>query len=67
MLKKAVEIDPEFAMAYRMMAVDSRNLRYIDREAEYLRKAFELAARLPEDCRERHLIRADYYAGAEAT
>lgn len=67
MLKKAVEIDPEFAMAYRMMAVDSRNLRYIDREAEYLRKAFELAARLPEDCRERHLIRADYYAGTEAT
>jgi tetratricopeptide (TPR) repeat protein/DNA-binding CsgD family transcriptional regulator len=67
MLKKAVEIDPEFAMAYRMMAVDARNLRYIDREAEYMRKAFELTARLPEDCRERHLIRADYYAAAEAT
>jgi tetratricopeptide (TPR) repeat protein/DNA-binding CsgD family transcriptional regulator len=67
MLNKAVEIDPEFAMAYRMMAVDARNLRYIDREAEYMRKAFELTARLPEDCRERHLIRADYFAGAEAT
>jgi len=67
MLKKAVEIDPEFAMAYRMMAVDARNLRYIDREAEYMRKAFELTARLPEDCRERHLIRADYYAASEAT
>ena len=67
MLKKAVEIDPEFAMAYRMMAVDARNLRYIDREAEYMRKAFELTARLPEDCRERHLIRADYYAESEAT
>ena len=67
MLKKAVEIDPEFALAYRMMAVDARNLRYIDREAEYMRKAFELTARLPEDCRERHLIRADYYAAFEAT
>jgi DNA-binding CsgD family transcriptional regulator/tetratricopeptide (TPR) repeat protein len=67
MLRKAVEIDPEFAMAYRMMAVDARNLRYIDREAEYMRQAFDLAARLPEDCRERHLIRADYYAAAEAT
>jgi DNA-binding CsgD family transcriptional regulator/tetratricopeptide (TPR) repeat protein len=67
MLKKAVEIDPEFAMAYRMMAVGARNLRYIDREAEYMRKAFELTARLPEDCRERHLIRADYYAESEAT
>ena len=67
MLKKAVEIDPEFAMAYRMMAVDSRNLRYWEREAEYLRKAFELTDRLPEDCRERHLIRADYYSESEAT
>lgn len=67
MLGKAVEIDPEFAMAYRMMAVNARNLRYIDREAEYLRRAFELTARLPEDCRERHLIRADYYASREAT
>ncbi|HMA54634.1 MAG TPA: LuxR C-terminal-related transcriptional regulator, partial [Acidobacteriota bacterium] len=67
MLGKAVELDPEFAMAFRMMASDSRNLRYIDREAEYLRKAFELSAGLPEDCRERHLIRADYYGGSEAT
>ena len=67
MLRKAVEIDPEFAMAYRMMAVDARNLRYIDREAEYMRRAFELTDRLPEECRERHLIRADYYAGTEAT
>ena len=67
MLNKAVEIDPEFAMAYRMMAVDARNLRYIDREAEYMRKAFDLTERLPEDCRERHLIRADYYAVSEAT
>ncbi|MEN6559382.1 MAG: tetratricopeptide repeat protein [Acidobacteriota bacterium] len=67
MLRKAVEIDPEFAMAYRMMAVNARNLRYIDREAEYLRRAFELTDRLPEDCRERHLIRGDYYAKSEAT
>jgi DNA-binding CsgD family transcriptional regulator/tetratricopeptide (TPR) repeat protein len=67
MLRKAVEIDPEFAMAFRMMAVDARNLRYIDREAEFMRRAFDLAARLPEECRERHLIRADYYSGSEAT
>jgi tetratricopeptide (TPR) repeat protein len=67
MLRKAVEIDPDFAMAYRMMAVDARNLRYIDREAEYMRKAFELSSRLPEDCRERHLIRADYYGSSEST
>jgi DNA-binding CsgD family transcriptional regulator/tetratricopeptide (TPR) repeat protein len=67
MLQKAVEIDPDFAMAYRMMSADARNLRSYQREADYLRKAFELADRLPEDCRERHLIRADYFAGSEST
>jgi tetratricopeptide (TPR) repeat protein/DNA-binding CsgD family transcriptional regulator len=67
MLNKAVEIDPEFAMAYRMMAAAARNLGYSGREAEYHKKAFDLAARLPENCRERHLIRADYYGGSEAT
>jgi len=67
MLQKAVEIDPEFAMAYRMMGADARNLGYVEREAEYFRKAFDLAAGLPEECRERHLIRADYYSRTEAT
>ena len=67
MLQKAVEIDPEFAMAYRMMAANTHNLGYFDREAEYLRKAFDLSARLPENCRERHLIRADYYGRSEST
>ncbi|RPJ03522.1 MAG: hypothetical protein EHM31_00525 [Candidatus Aminicenantes bacterium] len=67
MLQMAVELDPEFAMAYRMMAADAHNLGYLERKAEYMRKAFDLAARLPEDCRERHLIRADYYSASEAT
>jgi DNA-binding CsgD family transcriptional regulator/tetratricopeptide (TPR) repeat protein len=67
MLEKAVELDPEFAMAYRLMSVDARNLDYFQREAEYMRRAFELSERLPEDCRERHLIRADYYSASEAT
>lgn len=67
MLQKAVEIDPEFAMAYRMMSSSARNLRLPGRYAEYMRKAFDLSAKLPEDCRERHLIRADYYARSEAT
>ena len=67
MLQKAVEIDPEFAMAYRMMAMDAGNLSYFKRQSEYMRKAFDLAAKLPENCRERHLIRADYYGTTEAT
>ncbi len=67
MLQKAVELDPEFAMAYRLMAADAHNLGYQERKAEYTRKAFDLTARLPEECRERHLIRADYYSLSEAT
>ena len=67
MLQKAVEIDPGFAMAYRMMAAAARNLSYYGRETEYRQKAFDLAARLPENCRERHLIRADYYGASETT
>ncbi|HSA96234.1 MAG TPA: LuxR C-terminal-related transcriptional regulator [Acidobacteriota bacterium] len=67
MLRQAVEIDPEFAMAYRAMASDARNLGYGQKEVEYLRQAFELADRLPAASRERHLIRADYFTTSEAT
>jgi DNA-binding CsgD family transcriptional regulator/tetratricopeptide (TPR) repeat protein len=67
MLRKAVELDPEFALAYRLMSVDARNLGYFQREAQYMRRAFELSERLPENCRERHLIRGDYYSSSEAT
>jgi tetratricopeptide (TPR) repeat protein/DNA-binding CsgD family transcriptional regulator/TolB-like protein len=67
MLRKAVELDPEFAMAYRLMSVDARNLGYFTQEVDYMRTAFELSARLPEDSRERHLIRGDYYSLSEST
>ncbi len=67
MLKKAVELDPQFALAYRLMSVDARNLGYFAQEAEYMRTAFELSGRLPESSRERHLIRGDYYSLSEAT
>jgi DNA-binding CsgD family transcriptional regulator/tetratricopeptide (TPR) repeat protein len=67
MLKKAVELDPQFALAYRLMSVDARNLGYFAQEAEYMRAAFELSGRLPESSRERHLIRGDYYSLSEAT
>jgi len=67
MLGQAVEIDPGFAMAYRAMAVGARNLGYVQKEAEYMRRAFELSDRLPAGSRERHLIRADYFTTSEAT
>ena len=67
MLKKAVELDPAFAMAYRLMSVCARNLGYSAEEAAYMRTAFDLSGRLPEDSRERHLIRGDYYSLDEST
>lgn len=67
MLRKAVELDPEFAMAYRLMSVDARNLGYYTQEADFMRTAFDLSGRLPENSRERHLIRGDYYSLSEPT
>ncbi len=54
--EKAVEIDPEFAMAYRALSMQ-RNDIAITRK--YLKKALELSARLPES--ERLLIEANWY------
>ena len=67
MLKKAVELDPKFAMAYRLMSVDARNLGYFAQEIDYARTAFDLSGGLPESSRERHLIRGDYYSLSEST
>jgi tetratricopeptide (TPR) repeat protein/DNA-binding CsgD family transcriptional regulator/TolB-like protein len=67
MLRQAVELDPNFAMAYRDMSVNSRNLDDFSREAEYMKKAFDLSGNLPEHSRERWLIRGDYFSLSEAT
>lgn len=40
-MEKAVAIDPEFAMAYRSMAVSYGNLGYESERKKYLQKAFE--------------------------
>jgi serine/threonine protein kinase/Tfp pilus assembly protein PilF/TolA-binding protein len=47
-LEKAVEIDPEFAMAYRAMAAPSRNTGNPAAARRYLKKALELSDRLSE-------------------
>ncbi|MCK4835075.1 MAG: hypothetical protein KAT17_00470, partial [Candidatus Aminicenantes bacterium] len=57
--RKAIDIDPEFAMAYRFLAVNYNN---IGKEEEYkknTRKAFEKYNRL--SVRERYLIQGDFY------
>jgi serine/threonine protein kinase/tetratricopeptide (TPR) repeat protein len=47
-MEKAVEIDPEFAMAYRALAVMYRNSGHQADSWKYFKKALELSARLPE-------------------
>jgi len=57
--RRAVELDPNFAMPYRAMSVAYSNLNEVDRAAENARKAFELREKVSE--RERFHIEADYY------
>jgi len=45
-MEKAVAIDPEFAMAYRSMAMSYSNLGYDSETKKYLQNAFELTDRL---------------------
>jgi tetratricopeptide (TPR) repeat protein len=62
---KAVEIDPEFAMAYRSMASAYGNLGYLPARKNAGQKAFELRDRVSD--RERFLIEGDYYWTSEKT
>jgi eukaryotic-like serine/threonine-protein kinase len=57
--KRAIELDPTFAMAYRGLAVAYGNLGQYETSLEYIRKAFELKDRASE--REKLAITSDYY------
>ncbi|MFZ0913582.1 MAG: protein kinase [Candidatus Korobacteraceae bacterium] len=57
--KRAVELDPNFAAAYRSMSVVYGNLNELGRAAENSRKAYELREKVSE--RERLAIEAIYY------
>ena len=57
--KRAVELDPNFAMAYRDMSISYSNLGEPGREAEAARKAYELRKQVSD--RERFAIEASYY------
>jgi serine/threonine protein kinase/predicted Zn-dependent protease len=63
MMERAVAIDPDFAMAYRSMAMSFGNMGYISEQRRHLAKAFELSDRLSE--RERYVIQADYFRESE--
>src|SRR5216684_1608108 len=60
--KRAIEIDPNFAMAYARLAVSYGNLGQPGLAAENLKKAYALRDRVSE--REKFHITADYYAFA---
>jgi len=65
LIERAVAADPQFAMAYRSMAMAYSNIRLFAKGDEYLRKAYELSDRLPD--RERYLIEGDFYRQSQTT
>jgi len=60
--KRAVELDPNFAMAYAAMSSGYFNLNEVGRGAENARKAYELREKVSE--RERFTIEGMYYLDA---
>jgi len=60
-LKKAVELDPNFAMAWATLGVASSNMGHSAEGAQAIRKAYELRARTSE--REQFYIQSHYYSG----
>jgi len=65
LMERAIAIDPEFAMAYRSMAMSYNNLYLFSERTKYIQKAIELAERLSD--RERYLIEGDFYYESERT
>jgi serine/threonine protein kinase/Flp pilus assembly protein TadD len=65
LMKKAVALDPEFAMAYRSMGSAYGNLRQsLDQRANY-QKAFDFKDRVSD--REKYVIEGDYFRLGEKT
>jgi tetratricopeptide (TPR) repeat protein len=58
-LKRSIELDPNFAMAYATLGVVYSNLGETEQASDYLKKAFELKERASE--REKLYISAHYY------
>jgi serine/threonine protein kinase/predicted Zn-dependent protease len=58
-MEEAIAVDPEFAMAYRSIAIANSNMGYSAGRRKYLHKAIELSDRVSE--REKYLIQGDYF------
>jgi serine/threonine protein kinase/tetratricopeptide (TPR) repeat protein len=59
LMEKAIEIDPEFAMAYRSLASAHGNRGEFAERDKYIKKAFEFSKRLSD--RERLIIEGNFY------
>ena len=59
LVEKAIEIDPNFAMAYAKLAVVNNNVGLLDKRDEYAKRALSLIDRLT--TRERYYIEGFYY------
>jgi eukaryotic-like serine/threonine-protein kinase len=57
--KRAIELDPNFAMAYRGLAIEYSNLGQYELSLTYIKKAFDMRDRASE--REQLAITSDYY------
>jgi len=65
LVEKAVAIDPDFAMAYRSLAVSYGNIGFRPQSKKHMQKALELSDRLP--AKERYLIEGGFYGFSEKT
>lgn len=64
-MKRAIDIDPEFAMAYRALWACYSTMGYTNNANQALKKAFELSERLPEN--ESYAIQGRFYRLSEKT
>jgi len=62
-MQKVLEVDPEFAMAWRSVAMSYSNLGVTPAKINAIQRAFDLRGRVSE--RERYIIEADYYRSWE--
>ncbi len=65
LLRKAVEIDPSFAMALRKLAMVLGNQGEVAESQNFARRALESADRLPQ--REKYLVQAGFYTDRPGT
>jgi len=65
LFEKAIEIDPEFAMAYQRMSIAYWGLGLLTERKKSIQKALELSDRISD--RERYLIQGNFYQNSEKT